>query len=280
MGIERTRQVEADAVAELGEGLADALRSLGDARSAARVLEICGRHTTDPGLAQRRAGEALQSGDAATALEVLVPAWEAGAEDPHLEATLALSALALGLDDIALQLTEPPHASAEHLGVRILLAAAQGEVAEISEANTALVWALRGQLALLVGCGRNDLVWALGAAAPGLGLPGLARMVDGLPGRPPPAATPARPPLGTRDAFTEAWTGPSPDAVYPWAWSVARDVFADEEVLLLGDAPRSFSTPRSPRWPGAPRRGWPRWPGRARCPWLRRASTTSSPRAG
>ena len=231
---------DAGRLAVLADELADALVRHGDAAAADDVLALAARHTPDSGLALRRAERALGRGDAAAALEALVPAWEAGAPEPRLEATLALTAIALGLYDIAHQLTEPANTGVDHAAARLLVAVALGEDARLLSLPTELVWTLKAQLRVLVACGRTDLVWALRERAPELGVPGLVRVVEGLPAEAPPPATPCRVALDERVRFRETWRWPAADAVFSWAWSVARDILGGERVLLLGPQPKPF----------------------------------------
>ncbi len=226
-------------IAPLAEALADALERQGDIDAAKEVLSIAAVRTADSGLAMRRSEAALARGDAARALHALVPAWEAGSQEPRLEARLALCALALGLYDVARQLCESSKGGVEHAGIRLLLAFTLGEGVhfETTKSWSELMFCVRTQLRQLACCGRTDVVWATQQRVCDLGVPGFGRVVSGLRATPPPARAPSRPPMGGRAAFREAWQWPGADAVYGFAWSAARDVLSDERVLLLGPQP-------------------------------------------
>ncbi len=239
MSFGRATATQSAPIAPLAEALADALARQGDRGAADEVLAIAASRTADPVLAMRRSDDALGRGDAAGALHALVPAWEAGSQDPHLEAQLALCALALGLYDVARQICEAGAGGVEHAGVRLLLAFALGEGVNFdsSKSWSELMFCVRTQLRHLVACGRTDLVWAAQRRADGLGVPGFSRVFAGMPATRGPSRNPCRPPIGAREAFREGWRGAGADAIYGWAWSAARDVLEGERVLLLGPQP-------------------------------------------
>lgn len=226
-------------IVALSEALAEALDAAGDATGAGRALDLAIRHAPrDQGLALRLAERALAQGDAASALERLAAAWEGGADDPRVESTLALCALALGLDDVAAGLTEPPSATPAHAIVRLVLAASRGEAVDLRphQPGPELVWGLRTALLQLAACGRTDLVHHAREAATRLRLPGADGALAAVPATPPPTRANRTPPLA-RQAFRAAWTRPATDAAFNWAWAAGREVAEGERVLLLCPEP-------------------------------------------
>lgn len=225
----------AESFAPLAEPLADALALSGDGAAADAVLALAGRHGADPTLALRRGERALAHGDAAAALHAMVPAWEAGHDDPRLDARLAVAALCLGLDDVAAALTDDPG----HLDARLvrwlLAVGVGGRVDGIDWGRAESAWALRALIRQLDRCGRDDLAARAHAAAVAAAPAIAARLGD------PPAAPPARgpfaPPVDGRAGFGAAWRGPAADAVFSWAWAAGRAVGRGERVLLLAPDP-------------------------------------------
>lgn len=225
----------AESLAPLAEPLADALALAGDGAAADTVLALAGRHGADPDLALRRGERALARGDAAAALDAMVPAWEAGFDDPRLDARLAFASLCLGLYDVAGTLTDEAEGLDGRL-VRWLLDVWEGDrPVAIDWRRAEAAWALKSLLRQLVRCGRDDVA-ARGWRAAVEVDPALTGRLGPAPVE---ARTPsaARPPLGGREAFRAAWGGPAADAVYSWAWAVGREVQAGERVLLLSPTP-------------------------------------------
>lgn len=221
-------------IAPLAEAVADAFERLGDRRAAAEVLALAVRHGTNPSLALRLGERALEQGDAAAALDAMVPAWEAGFEDTRLESLLALSSLALGLYDVVDALTEVPEKSAEHLLIRWVLYCWEGrEMAPPAWTRAETVWSLRTVLQQLAKCGRTDLVYCVRQALAETMSPRLERALDAIPSSPPPPCKPFAPPLDGRDAFRAGWRLPAADACFSWAWACAREVLEGERVLLV-----------------------------------------------
>lgn len=225
----------AESFAPLAEPLADALALTGDGAGADAVLALAGRHGADPTLALRRGERALAQGDAAAALHAMVPAWEAGHDDPRLDARLALAALCLGLDDIAAALTDD-RAHLDARLVRWLLAVGAGARADgIDWGRAESAWALRALIRQLDRCGRDDLA-ARAYAAAVTAAPAVAARLGDAPAAPP-ARRPFTPPMDGRAGFRAAWRGPAADAVFSWSWAAARAVARGERVLLLSPEP-------------------------------------------
>ncbi len=225
-------------VASLAIQLADALERDGDFAGGEAALALAAAHEVDDRVAMRIAERALARGDAAAAMRALIPAWEAGSPDPHLEVLLAVSALALGLDDVCQSLTDPPCATGEHALVRLILAAKRNERIDVMPAmsTTERIWGLRALLRILADCGRADFVHHVVARAEALAIPGLTEALAGLPSTPPPSREVCTPPIAeSRAAFAAAWDRPATDAVFNWAWTVSREVMAGERALLLGE---------------------------------------------
>ncbi len=223
----------AEPLEPVADAFADALIHAGDGPAAAEALALAGRHVTGPHFALRRGERALARGDAAAALEAMIPAWEAGWDEPELGARLAFASLALGLYDVAGTLTdEAPLLS--HRLVRWLLDVWEGDPPQpLDLARAEVAWGLRAMLQQLVRCGRDDLA-ARGHLAAKAACPE-ARV--GPPPPVPPEARPFSPPLDGRAAFRAAWTGPAADAVFSWAWSAGRQVLSGERTLLLTPEP-------------------------------------------
>ena len=218
----------------MAEVMADAFESIGDFRAATDVLSSASRHGVSPGLAIRRAERALGEGDATQALEILIPPWEAGFEDVHLEALMALSSLALGLYDVVESLTDGSDDDTQHGLLFWLLRTWEGDAPELPDlSNTSMIWKLRGILQTLAQCGRTDLVHRSLEALEQSGPDDLLTHFTGLPRTAPARCTPCVPPLEGREAFSDAWPLAAPDAVFSWAWNSARQVLRDERVLLL-----------------------------------------------
>lgn len=229
------RLTPAESLAPLAEPLADALALAGDGAAADTVLALASRHGADPDLALRRGERALAAGDAAAALDAMVPAWEAGFDDPRLDARLAFAALCLGLYDVAGTLTDEAEATEGRL-VRWLLDVWEGDPPiAIDWRRAEVAWTLKSLLRQLERCGRDDLA-AAGWRAAVEAEPALAERLG------PPIMAPVEPandppPVDGRAAFRAAWTGPAADAVFSWVWSVGRELRRGERALLLSPTP-------------------------------------------
>ncbi|MCK6569832.1 hypothetical protein L6V77_01855 [Myxococcota bacterium] len=243
MPIQVPQRVPLESAAELALGLADSLQAQGDRQTARAVLELIEPVERDDRLTVRLADDALERGDAARALRLLVRAWESGSLDSHIESRLALAALALGLSDVVEALTDAPERSLEHTVVRLIHAAQRGERVEVSGhgSPTEVVFALRSHLRILSTCGRDDLVDAVGRAS--LGLPGIERALAGLPRTPAATHELVKVPLDqARAAFARHWQGPGGQAAANWQWAVAREIGVGETVLVLSPWPEALRT--------------------------------------
>lgn len=234
-------------VADLSWALCDALDRSGESGGTHvdALLELLDRVGSDERVALCRAERALARGDAATALEILTAAWEAGAVAPRIEALLALTALALDLGQAAHALTERTDASLDHGLIRILVAVLTGEAidVELGLSEAEVTWSLRGHLRTLAACGREDLVAEFAARATAVDAPALARAADGVPRAAAPDGGPVVPPLARARSFFEAvWPGPDPDVAFNWAWTAAREIGRGESVLLLSPSPAAFAS--------------------------------------
>ena len=227
-------------IAPLAEAVADAFERLGDRRAAAEVLALAVRHGSNPSLALRLAEKALEDGDAAEALDALVPTWEAGFEDVRLEALLALSSLALGLYDVVDALTEDTAKSADHALLRwVLFCWESRSMSPPSLVRAETVWRLRTILQQLARCGRTDLVYCVRQSLADDIPPRLERALQAIPSTPPPPCRPYAPPLDGRETFRQTWQLPAPDATFSWTWACAREVLEGERVLLLCPHPEA-----------------------------------------
>lgn len=225
----------AEPVAPLADALADALSHVGDPRAAGEVLRIGGLHSKAPELALRRGERAFAAGDAAAALEAMVPAWEAGWDDPRLNARLALASLILGLYDVAGTLTDDADSLDARL-VRWILDTWEGDPAEsVAFERAEVAWAMRALIQQLVRCGRDDLAARAWLAAVEV-CPDAADRLGAAPA-PPPEPNPYAPPLDGRTRFRDAWTGAAPDAVFSWGWSAGRNILRGERAALLCPTP-------------------------------------------
>jgi hypothetical protein len=229
-------------VADLALELADALEESGEGAAAEAILATSGQSAAiDDRIALRLAERHLTRGDAAAAMEVLVPAWESGSMDPRIESMLALSALALGLDDITLALTDRA-TSADHQFLRLILGTLRGERVVLNDApgTAETIWSLRSLLSTLARCGREDLVDRFACDAPDV--PGVDRALRGVPRRQAPGGRPPAPPFAeTWNHFETHWGLPAPRVAWSWGWAVAREVEPGERVLITGPRPGAFA---------------------------------------
>ena len=222
----RDRKIDhSDSLVPLAEAIADAFESIGDQRAAHEVLEFAARHGVSDGLALRQAEQAFGEGDANRALNALIPAWEAGSTDSHLEAQMGLASLAIGLYDVVETLTAQDELSLEHTVLRWLLAAWDDlERPELDMDNVQVVWLMRAQLMTLAACGRTDLVYRAVETAQAIGADKLAHQLAGIPATEPANGQPAALPIDAREPFADRWRHPAHDAVFSWAYSSARQV--------------------------------------------------------
>ncbi len=193
---------EPEALHQQAEALVEVMLAQGDRRGAEAVLALTAGESSR--LALIRAELALSRGDADAAMSALLPAWEAGSEDPRVESRLATSALALGLDAVAAALSAGDPASAEHEAIKALCHARAG--VEVGEPPSAAQrWLRRALSRQIAACGGRPMEHEA-----------------------------VRPPMCRAD-FVSAWPGDG-DAVFGWAWAVARSVLRDQRVLVLGRA--------------------------------------------
>jgi len=241
MPLQVPQRVPLESAAELALGLADSLQAQGDRQTARALLELIEPVERDDRLTVRLADDALERGDAQRALRLLVRAWEAGSLDSHVEARLALAALAVGLSDVVEALTDTPERSLEHTVIRLIHAAQRSERVDVSGhgSPTEMVFALRSHLRILSACGREDLVDVVRRAS--LGLPGIERALAGLPSTPAATRELVKIPLDdARAAFSRSWSGAGGEAAANWHWAVAREIGVGETVLLLSPWPAAM----------------------------------------
>jgi hypothetical protein len=219
----------------LAETLADAFENAGDTSAADQVLDMVSRHRISDGVALRRAEHAFVAGDATGALDALVPAWEAGSGDQHLEIQMGLASLALGLYDVVETLTARDEFSLDHVVLRWLAAIIDGfEQPDLDWEHPQTVWSAAAMLKTLAQCGRTDVVFLAQAAAEALNAQLFQRAISSLPASEPILAQPASPPSNGRAAFKNDWQLPGGDVVFNWVWSSARQAFTGERILVVG----------------------------------------------
>ncbi|MEE2787659.1 MAG: hypothetical protein VX589_09995 [Myxococcota bacterium] len=224
----------------LAESIADVLMELGDVSGASHILKIVSHHRLSDGIALRTAENALKQGDASTALDALIPAWEAGSPDLHLEVQMGLASLALGIYDVVETLTADEDLSVDHLVLRLFVCLWDGlEVPQLDFQDPEVVWIVNGQLQTLARCGREDIVHLVADFAARQGYERLTQAIRSLPQREPSSGRPHAPPLNGRAAFVDAWSGLAPDAAFSWAWSSARQALEGERVLLVAPSPEA-----------------------------------------
>jgi hypothetical protein len=224
-----------DDLIPLAESLADAFADAGDRSAAGRVLHLVSKHSISDGIALRQAEQAFANGDATAALDALVPAWEAGSADLHLETQMGLASLALGLYDVVETLTDREEFSLNHSVLRWLAGLADGfETPSLDWAHRPAIWSATAMLKTLAHCGRTDIVHLAQAYADANDAMTLGRSIEKIPSSEPIACQPASPPTQGRADFKESWTLPGGDVVFNWAWSSARQAFTGERVLVIG----------------------------------------------
>ena len=230
-------------LAPLAESIADVLADMGDAESAAQVLAIASRHRVSDGVALRRAEHAFKRGDASTALDALIPAWEAGSLEPHLELQMGVASLALGLYDVVETLTAEDELELAHAVLRWFVCLWDDlPRPPLDFDEPQVIWAISAQLHTLVRCGRTDIVHLVIQEAENEGYERLLESVRGLPRRAPSTGQPCSPPLTGRESFCALWTAPAADAAFSWAWSSARQALEGERVLLVAPHIEAFDS--------------------------------------
>jgi len=224
-----------EALTPLAAAMADAFEHAGDSRAATQGLSLVSRHGISDGVALRRAEQAFAVGDATAALNALIPAWEAGSEDLHLEVRMGLASLALGLYDVVETLTDQDTYSLEHSVLRWLAAVSDDfETPELDWERAETVWITVTMLKTLVQCGRSDIVYRVGQVAVEDGLSGLHQSIRSLPAQEPAVAKACSPPLHGREDFKDDWELPAGDIVFNWLWTSARQAFTGERLLTVG----------------------------------------------
>ncbi|MEE2755924.1 MAG: hypothetical protein VYA30_04660 [Myxococcota bacterium] len=230
----RTISPQSDLI-PLAESLADVLVDIGDSSAAGDVLSLVSKHSVSDGVALRRAEQSFINGDATAALDALVPAWEAGSDDLHLEVQMGLAALALGLYDVVETLTDRDDFSLEHSILRWLSALSDGtELPNLDWAHGPTIWSATAMLTTLSRCGRLDIAFRVKCFAKDNSQEDLYRSISRIPSAEPVHSQPASPPLNGREQFREQWTHPGADVVFNWVWSSARQVFTGERVFMAG----------------------------------------------
>ena len=228
------RQPVGELLAPFAESIADVLTDLGDTDSAAQILSIASRHRISDGVALRRAEHAFKRGDASTALDALIPAWEAGSLETHLEVQMGLASLALGLYDVVETLTAEDDLELSHAVLRWFVCLWDDlPRPPLDFDEPQVVWEVKAQLHTLVRCGRTDIVHLVVEEADSRGHSRLLESIRGLPSRTPSTGQPCSPPLSGREDFRASWLAPAADAAFSWAWSSARQALEGERVLLL-----------------------------------------------
>ncbi len=232
---------ELEPLENLAEAAADAFSRVGNSDAASLILQMASQHALSERLAIRRAEQALGLGDAEGALNALIPAWESGSEDPHLEALMALASLAIGLYDVVDTLTRNDDVSAEHQVIGWILNAWESTPCEATAIwdKPGGHWTLRSMLVTLGKCGRTDICHrALERLADEH--PDSLEHFEAVPRSLPASCLPHPMPLDGREAFKTGWGLPAGDAVFSWAWASARQVLSGERVLLLASDPDLF----------------------------------------
>jgi len=219
----------------LAESLADILVDIGDSSAAGDVLSLVSKHSVSDGVALRRAEHSFINGDATAALDALVPAWEAGSQDTHLEVQMGLAALALGLYDVVETLTDRDEFSLEHCILRWLAALSDdADLPNLDWSHGPTIWSATAMLTTLSRCGRLDIVFRVQRFAKDNTNDDLSRSISRIPSSEPVHSQPASPPLDGREPFRNQWTHPGADVVFNWVWSSARQVFTGERAFVVG----------------------------------------------
>lgn len=229
-------------VAHLGLHLAELLDAQGGAEAAEAILTRLGAVGEDADLAQARARLALRRGDAAAALEALVPLWSRADTAELVIDTVVVVALALGMHEVVDAICiEEPHRDSVRWVHWLARAAEPAGVDALPPTDSAESrWILRQILTTLARCGRADLI---GAADEALGCwPSLQALARDLPHRPiPTRRLQSADPAELRPAFEAAWGGPDAHVAFNWAWAATRDVGEGERVLLAGPGGRAIA---------------------------------------
>jgi len=221
-------------IAPMAEALADAFEDVGDQASSQAILSLATKHGLSDRMALRRAETFFAAGDATEALNALVPAWEAGSPDRHLEAQMGLASLALGLYDVVDTLTDKDEFNLENIVLRFLNALADDLDAPILDwTHSETVFTAVTMLRVLAGCGRTDVVYRVQQYANEHDLSRLSRAICSLPATQPMAGQPYCPPSDGRPQFRDEWSSPACDIVFNWAWKSAREAFSGERVCIV-----------------------------------------------
>ena len=227
-------QVQQSNLAPLAESLADVLIDLGDRKAASTMMALIANHGVSDGLALRRAEQGFLEGDATSALDALIPAWESGSDDLQVEIQMGLASLALGLYDVVDTLTDRDEFSLEHCVLRWIACLADDvELPAIDFDYRPTIWSLATALATLARCGRTDIVYKTQAFARDNGQHEVLRAISRIPSTEPISSEPASPPLHGRECFRKAWTAPGADVAFNWIWSSARQVYTGERVCVV-----------------------------------------------
>ncbi len=230
-------------IAPMAEALADAFEDAGDQRASQTILSLVTKHGTSDRVALRRAEQFFAAGDATAALNALIPPWEAGSPDTHLEAQMGLASLALGLYDVVDTLTDKEEFGLENTVLRFLNCLTDGlEPPNIDWDHSETLFTAVTMLRILVQCGRTDIVFRVRAYAQEHALERLLRTISSLPATQPMVGQAYSPPSDGREHFCTQWDSPAADVVFNWAWSSARQAFSGERVCVVSANAEALSS--------------------------------------
>ena len=230
-------------IAPMAEALADAFEDVGDQRASQAILSLARKHGMSDRVALRRAEQFFAVGDANEALNALIPPWEAGSPDKHLEAQMGLASLALGLYDVVETLTDQDEYGLENSVLRFLNALTDDlDVPLLDWNHSETVFTAVTMLRILAQCGRTDIVYRVRCYAEDNSLERVLRAISSLPATEPMDGSPYCPPSHGREDFCHRWETRAGDIVFNWAWSSARQVFAGERVCVVSQKAQNFAS--------------------------------------
>ena len=224
MFTQSTTQATSEQFESLAETLADFLASGGDHAGANQVLSVVSRQANTPSIALRRAEHHLTNHDPSSALAALIPVWEAGYEDPEVEALMGTTSLILGLDDVVDNLTQNNENNEALSVLRWVLSCCDREVeAVLALEEPRIQWSIIRLCRTFASQNRTDIVGAIWSTLETIGVESLLNRLSAIPRSPWILATPARPRLDLRESITS-------DASLP---AVGADVSLPGSVELL-----------------------------------------------